>query len=288
MFTDAISDQPAKEPILWTDTDGTLWHFWAQSYNWWDGRGGVWAIKIDEKGEWSMPKRLCDGVMATPPIRTEKGEILLPVSIWKPWRDLWHPYPYFGNSGLYVSKDNGESFRYVGGADAPDSTFDENTIVEANGKLYMTIRCENSIKYSVSEDGGVSWSEPVKLMDHCSSRSYLAKMPSGNFMLITNDDAKDRKDMTAFLYSEGFRELKGKLLLDKKCATSYPAGHVDKDGRVYVAYDFNRYVEEEIYYAAFTEEDIINGKFAENSFTGKLVIKGENGKSTDKVFESGI
>jgi len=275
------------EPILWTDNEGNLWHFWAQSYNWWDGRGGVWAIKIDDNDCYTLPKRLCDGVMATPPIQKENGDILLPVSIWKPWRDLWHHYPYFGNSGLYISKDKGETFRYVGGADAPDSTFDENTIVEADGKLYMTIRCEDSIKYSVSEDNGVSWSEPVKLMDHCSSRSYLAKLPSGNFVLVTNDDAKDRKNMTAFLYDEGFSNLKGKLLLDAKCAVSYPAGHVDTDGRIYVAYDYNRYVEEEIYYASFTEEDILNGKFSENSFTAKLVIKGENGKNTDKVFESG-
>ncbi|MBR5538749.1 MAG: exo-alpha-sialidase, partial [Clostridia bacterium] len=152
------------EPILWTDEKGTLWHFWAQSYNWWDGRGGVWAIKLVD-GKWSEPKRLCDGVLATPPVTLSDGSIMLPVSIWKNWRNTLHSYPNYGNAGVYISRNGGESFEYVGGADAPDSIFDENAIVQRNdGSLFMIIRCKKRIAFSVSYDLGKSWSEPETLM----------------------------------------------------------------------------------------------------------------------------
>lgn len=65
------------EPILWVDPAGTLWHFWAQSYVYWDSRGGVWASKcIDPAAKyprWTEPRRLCDGVMACKPIVRRDG-----------------------------------------------------------------------------------------------------------------------------------------------------------------------------------------------------------------------
>lgn len=279
------------EPILWKDTDGVLWHFWAQSYDWWDGRGGVWAMKLlsPEKDLWSKPKRLCDGVLATTPITLSTGEIMLPVSIWKRWKGRIHSYPNWGNSSVYVSTDKGETFSYVGGADEKDSTFDENGIVErADGSLYMIIRCRYSISYSISQDKGKTWSLPEKLMDHTSSRSYIAKFPSGNYLLVTNDDTKDRKNMTAFLSTDECKTWNKKLLLDERDQVSYPAGCIDEEGRVYVAYDFSRYIDEEIYFASFTEKDILNGTIVDKgSFKKCLVVKGENGKQTEKVFENG-
>ena len=32
------------EPILWISPDGVLHHFWSQSYEWYDGRAGVWTM----------------------------------------------------------------------------------------------------------------------------------------------------------------------------------------------------------------------------------------------------
>ncbi|MBQ8758317.1 MAG: exo-alpha-sialidase [Clostridia bacterium] len=278
------------EPILWTDNDGTLWHFWAQSYNWWDGRGGVWAMKLEDADRmtWSEPKRLCHGVMACPPVTLSGGEIALPVSIWKRYKGIHH-LPEYENSGVYISTDNGKSFTYAGGANAPESDFDENTLVErADGSLFMTIRCSHSIDFSVSYDKGKTWSKAEKLMDHTSSRSYLAKLPGGNFVLVTNDDAEKRSRMTAFLSTDDCKTFDKKLLLFEKSNVSYPAGCVDKDGRIYVAYDFNRYIDEEIYFASITEADIAAGEITDKgSFTSKLISKGGSGRYTDKVYETG-
>lgn len=276
------------EPILWVGSDGILRHFWAQSYEWWDGRGGVWCIKIEPDANGfthSVPKRLCDGVLATPPITKKDGTILMPVSIWHRWKNRLHAYPNWGNSAVYRSNDNGESFTYVGGVRDDGSTFDENAIVErADGSLYMIIRCKSYISYSISNDGGKTWSIPQKLMNHTSARSYLAKLPSGNYLLVTNNHEKERTNMTVFLSTDECRTWTPRLLLDSRTEVSYPAGCVAEDGRVYVAYDFNRYKEEEICYATFTEADLQRGKITEpGSCMPKLVVKGLNGKKSENL-----
>ncbi|MBQ7188231.1 MAG: hypothetical protein IJR99_02330, partial [Kiritimatiellae bacterium] len=55
------------DPAMWTDPEGRVWLFWCQVYEFWDGRGGLWATVCDNPGEenaaWSAPRRLCDGVM---------------------------------------------------------------------------------------------------------------------------------------------------------------------------------------------------------------------------------
>ena len=35
----------AYDPVLWHDPIGRLWLFWAQSYDWFDGRSGTWSIR---------------------------------------------------------------------------------------------------------------------------------------------------------------------------------------------------------------------------------------------------
>ena len=277
------------EPILWMDKEGMLWHFWAQSYNWWDGRGGVWAMKASpDTLKWSEPKRICDGVLATTPLLLKDGGILLPVSIWKHFPSKYHSLPELEESSVYISDDGGESFAYVGGAMEMNTTFDENAVTERDdGSLYMVVRCTDSIAASVSDDRGRTWSTPFHVTDHCSSRSWIAKLPSGHHLLVTNDDDKRRCNMTAFLSTDGCRTWSAKMLLDERFNTSYPAGCVTTDGRVYVAYDFNRYQEEEVYFASFTEEDILKGSAGEGSYLKRLVSKGLSGKVTDKIYESG-
>ncbi len=289
---DHIDSVRMHEPIMWCDNAGTVWHFWAQSYNWWDGRGGVWAIKLDIDGDcikWSAPKRLCSGVMATPPITLADGKVMLPVSIWQRWKGQIHDYPNWGDSSVYITESPDKPLTRVGGTFDERSTFDENAIVQrSDGSIYMIIRCDNYIAYTESFNFGRDWSKPQKLMDHCSSRSYMARFPSGNYLLVTNNDTNIRSNMTAFISTDECRTWQPKLLLDERAWTSYPAGHIDESGRAFVTYDFNRVDDKEIFLASFTEEDMMNGSITDkNSFIKKLVVKGEGSKNSDNFFVSG-
>lgn len=263
------------EPILWISPDGVLHHFWSQSYEWYDGRAGVWTMSCAEpdaeKIVWSAPRRICDGVMACPPIAYSKNEWLYPVSVWKHYRGRLFSLPEVENSNVYVSTDGGKTLTYRGCAVEKDTLFDENTIAKRpDGSLVMTMRCITKISMSESFDKGISWSEPKKLMNHTSSRSFLCSLPSGNIMLITNDDEKMRKNMTAFVSHDGGKTFPYKLLLDERCETSYPAGCVTSDGKVYVAFDYNRTSDKEIMLAVVTEQDVIRGAL---STPLKLVAK---------------
>ena len=298
------------EPILWIAPDGALWHFWAQSYNWWDGRAGVWAMRCQnpeaERLTWSQPRRLCHGVLATTPMAARNGEWYFPVSIWKHFPSTYNSLPELAFSNLYISRDSGETLEYVGSANEPTTTFDENCVTERpDGSFLMIMRTHNSIASSESFDRGKTWSTPVPMMDSPSSRSFLARFPSGNLLLIAHHDFLEpeldaqgnptgrqygnRKNMTAFLSEDGGKTWPWNLLLDSQRNISYPAGMITPDGRAYIAYDHERYRDREIWYASFTEEEIRQGQLIHpESFRKKLLCKsgrfrGENGK----IYESG-
>lgn len=289
-------------PILFYAPDGSLWLFWAQSYIYWDSRGGVWMRKCNnpdaDKPEWSQPKRLCHGVLAHPPYVTRKGEMLLPVSIWKNIpRHGFNCLPELEYSCVYVMNDD-ETVSLRGYADDPDTTFDENAIVEAkDGSLIMIMRDAAAISVSRSSDDGRTWTKPEILMKHTSSRSFLQRFPDGNILLVTNDPAgikegmkpeDGRVMMTAFLSEDDMRSFSHKLLLYKEGNVSYPAGMIDKDGRVYVSFDRNRYTDSEMYISSFTEEDIIAGKcVCSGSYAARLMLKADSRSGGQKVYEDG-
>lgn len=281
---DHLQSVRMHEPILWISPDGVLHHFWSQSYEWYDGRAGVWEMSCKnpdaEKIVWTEPRRLCDGVMACPPIAYDENEWLYPVSVWKHYQGRLFSLPKLEKSNVYVSTDGGKTLTYRGAADEEETLFDENTLAKrSDGSLIMTMRCITKISYSESFDKGITWTEPKKLMNHTSSRSFLCTLPSGNIMLVTNDDEKKRSNMTAFLSEDGGKSFPYKLLIDERCETSYPAGCVTADGKVYVAYDFNRTTDKEVWFACITEDDIRRGNFAQHK---KMVAKA--GKCLDNNY----
>ncbi len=267
------------EPILWVSPQGELWHFWAQSFMWWDGRGGVWGSKClnpeDDFPKWSKPIRLCHGVMATKPIVRANGEWMFPVSIWKNKTSKYNSFPKLEYSNVYVSRNKGETLEYIGSANEPDTTYDENNIIERrNGSLMMLMRTKDGISRSDSYDGGVTWSKPVGfVLPGPSARLYIDKLPSGAFVIVTHYRFTGRSHMTALLsYDEG-ETWKANLLLDRREKVSYPDGFIDNDGFVYAVYDRQRYLAREILVAKFKEEDIMAGQcVTEGSYLNRLVI----------------
>ncbi len=275
----------AYDPAIWLDPIGRLWLFWSQGWcpgeklNVWDGRAGVWCIVCgnpndeDESLKWSSPRRIFDGIMLNKPCVCKDGRWIFPISIWpnKPQ----HP-DMEGRllANAVVSVDKGESFEWLGGADKPDSSFDEHHIYEtADGTLVLLSRVRHdSAAKSISTDGGRTWSMGEKCNVPCAdSRFNITRLQSGRLLMVNHpfesykqgEDWPVRKDMSLWLSEDDGKTWKYQTLIDPRQGVSYPDADQSPDGTIYVIYDYQRHTDLEILVAKFREEDLIEGKEVE-------------------------
>ena len=66
--------------------------------------------------------------------------------------------------------------------------------------------------------------------------------------------------MTAWISADDGKTFQGSLLIDERDEVSYPDGFQLPDGRIFVAYDRERYKAREILIASFTEEEVLAGE----------------------------
>ncbi|WP_417377777.1 sialidase family protein [Gimesia sp.] len=262
----------AYDPAIWHDPSGRMWVFWAQSYRWWDGRSGVWAITTDdsdqESPKWTEPRRLCNGIMMNKPTVLSNGDWLLPVAIWKQpaIKSIEHRFdlPEERGGNIFISKDQGKTFQLLGQTDVPERTFDEHMIVERkDNSLWTLVRTRYGIGESSSTDGGKTWSDgKASDIPHVNARFFIRRLKSGNLLLVRHNpaDKKSRRDLTAFLSQDEGKTWQGGLLLDERSGVSYPDGVQSEDGTIYIIYDFARTRDKKILMATFTEEDVLAGK----------------------------
>ena len=258
----------AFDPNLWTDPKGRLWFIWNQSYFHFDGRAGVWAMYTEdpdsENPVWSEPRRLCDGIVMCDPVVLKNGDWLLPTAIWG-W-GICEETARDRHSNAYISRDEGATWQYAGSVQKIQgvANCDENMIIEQNdGSLRMLVRSSVGIEESFSFDGGFTWTDSVDThITQVVSRFYITRLASGRQLLIFNDPAEGgnvRSHMTAALSEDDGVTWPYKLVLDERKEVSYPDA-LEADGFIYAIYDRNRYKEQEIFMAKFTEEDILAGK----------------------------
>jgi predicted neuraminidase len=269
----------AFDPVLWIDPRGRLWLFWAQSYDKYDGRAGVWCIRCDEPDApapaWTSPRRIAHGIMMNKPLVRANGEWLLPVAVW----DIDPKLPELARerkSNLLVSIDEGASFLLRGGADVPGRNFDEHMVVERrDGSLWLLVRTEYGIGQSSSRDGGATW-EPGAPTDIAgpSSRFFLRRLASGRLLLINHFRFTKRSHLTASLSEDDGTSWTSHLLLDERADVSYPDATISADGRIRVIYDRERKGAREILMASFLEEEIVAGALSHSaSFLKRIVDK---------------
>ncbi|MCA9018436.1 MAG: exo-alpha-sialidase, partial [Planctomycetaceae bacterium] len=238
----------AYDPAIWHDPSGRMWVFWAQSYRWWDGRSGVWAITTDESDKenpkWSEPRRLCNGIMMNKPTVLANGDWLLPVAIWKQKAkdSIEHRFdlPEECGGNIFISKDKGKSFQLLGQTDVPHRTFDEHMVVERkDNSLWTLVRTSYGIGESISSDGGKTWSAGKESsIPHINARFFIRRLNSGNLLLVRHNpqDKKTRRDLTAYLSTDDGKTWQGGLLLDERPGVSYPDGVQSDDGTIYIIY----------------------------------------------------
>ncbi|MDR1964815.1 MAG: glycoside hydrolase [Planctomycetaceae bacterium] len=280
------------DPSMWTDPEGKVWLFWAQSFHLWDGRAGVWCAITDsgnrEDAVWSEPRRLCDGIMMCKPIADSKNRWLLPVAIWNNNVDHQDKKIPFGSS-IIASEDNGKTWNFLGNAVIPKNEIscDENMIVERkDGSFFMWIRAKYGIAETNSLDGGKTWSEPKRSgIPHTASRFFVRRLQSGKLLLVKHGGISQqtgRSHLTAMLSDDDGKSWNGHLLLDERAGVSYPDGDQAKDGTIFIIYDFNRTGEKEILMARFTEEDILAGNIVSQNSTLRILVNKATGISPPK------
>jgi hypothetical protein len=271
-------DPPGKvrafDPCLWHDPAGRLWLFWAQSYEFYDGRAGVWAMFSDNADEsrpnWSPPKRITNGILMNKPTVLSTGEWLLPCAVWG-YRDKedgtqvsseHNHLPEEMYSNVVSSTDHGASFQRIGYVDMPRRSYDEHMLIEKqNGDLWMMVRTYDGIGESFSSDKGKTWSEPeADVLPGPCSRFFIRRLRSGHLLLINHYEFDARNNLSAMLSRDDGRTWEGFLNLDERENVSYPDGVETEDGLIYIIYDRERYKDKEVLMAVFEEEDVLAGK----------------------------
>jgi len=235
----------------------------------------LFMAEMDAEGEPNeIPalRLVADGVMMCKPLALRDGTWLFPVSHW-----FEEPSACF-----FASTDSGKTFAYRGGVShfpKENRLYDEHTLVERkDGSLLTIIRAKKNptCLESVSTDGGKTWAVGKKArFEHTSSRHFLRRLKSGRLLLVKNgpiDKDVGRKEITAFLSDDEGETWKGGLVLDERSYTSYPDGDQAADGTIYVIYDHDRLVTQEILFVAFTEEEVLAGRFLRPESVRKGVV----------------
>ncbi|NOU82914.1 exo-alpha-sialidase [Paenibacillus sp. LMG 31459] len=277
----------AFDPCLWLDPAGRLWLFWAQSYEFYDGRAGVWAMfsgNADEAApEWSQPRRIADGVMMNKPTVLSSGEWLLPYAVWG-FRDketgeqissAHNHFPAEMYANVLCSTDQGKTFQRIGYVDMPERSYDEHMLTELkNGDLWMLVRTYGGIGESFSTDKGITWSKPqADVLEGPCSRFFIRRLNSGNLLLVNHHNFEGRNNLSAMLSRDDGETWEGFLLLDERENVSYPDGVQAEDGRIYIIYDRERYKDKEILLAVFEEADVLAGRVITDRARLKVLVQ---------------
>ena len=292
-FTDAVlaayeEGHRCYDPGLWIDPRGRLWFFWACAPD-----HAVYASVCGNPDAedllWSPEFRIGGEVMMNKPTITENGDWLFPIAVWKRGvRAIGAEYDSEDEDRrafVYRSRDGGNSFEKLGGADVPDRSFDEHMIIEMkDGTLAMFVRTTCGIGVAYSRDGGLTWDGGRDSgLGGPGSRFFIRRLSSGRILLI-NNAGRRRTDLTAMLSEDEGRTWRYKLLIDGRDNVSYPDA-AERNGVIHIVYDRERgaFCESreaalskarEVLYACVTEEDIIAGKLVSpDSRTGVVVSK---------------
>jgi predicted neuraminidase len=271
---------------LWTDPKGRLWLFFDQRVGNPQGRITNWFIRCDnpdaEKPEWSEPVFFAEGCTLNKPTVLKNGDWLLPVSDWRQ-----------KTARVFVSIDEGTSWKERGSVQFPEWNFDEHMMIELrDGRLWMLARTQGQPYESFSSDGGATWSErrQAATIQNINARFFLRRLASGRILLVKNgspqERLKSRTHMSAWLSEDDGQTWKGGLLLDQRGSVSYPDGFESPDGLIHILYDRNRHSDAEILMAKFREEDVLTGKLGSKDAKLLMLVNKATGPKPDKSASS--
>lgn len=280
------------DPALWIDPLGRLWIIWSRCPN-----DGLFAAICDDPDAEELvfgPEFFIGhNVMLNKPTVLSTGEWAFPVAVWN------HGVRAIGaeydsdiepkGSYMYVTSDQGKTFRKLGYADVQKRSFDEHMFLELqNGVVRVFVRTTYGIGAADSYDGGVHWGKDFDTgyKGPC-ARFHIRRLASGRVLLINHYGypGQHRSHLTAMLSEDDGKTFPYKLLLDERKQIAYPDAAIDADGRIHICYDRERgslrsklsdilSCAREFLTACITEEDIIAGSLvSEGSYLQRVAYK---------------
>lgn len=266
--TTTFFDGKTWDPRLWNGPDGSLWFTITRSlYACSDGHPVTsWSFRAKDPEnpytEWDDPIMNGFGVSLNKPTVLRDGTILEPVD----------DPTFLNNTWWWISRDQGYSYAPYSNLstekDGKKQKRNEHMLVERrDGSLWMLMRADYGIEQAESFDQGRTWTNRRPFTDKMgiNTRFHLRKLRSGNLLLVLNDHPKARNNMVAMLSLDDGLTWPHKLVLDERSAVTYPDATETKEGRIYIVYDWGRYLvnKQEILFAIITEEDIKTGRLVD-------------------------
>jgi hypothetical protein len=214
---------------------------------------------------YSTPRRIADGVMLNKPAESnDKEQTLYPISVWR-----INVAGQVNDSGINifrsfyddVAKKPGP-LTEVGTIPASTSllTYNEHQIVQLkDDSYYVLIRGVDGIYQTTSKDM-ISWTPVTKFTGipaTTSSRFFIGRLASGKLALVINN-ATTRTNLTIYLSDDEGKTWGNPMLIDSGNPVTYPDLAQDRNGKIHVIYDFDRFGKKNIKMVSFTEADVLN------------------------------
>lgn len=265
---------------LWTSPDGKLYVYWVQNdtipddgremkaekgqplvrYEGWifpDFAHNEWVSICDdpdaEEPVFSEPRRLDIGFLRCKPLVTDTGR-------WINFNYDQTPGKGLARYGYSISDDCGATWTHRYGAEKLATCFDESMAYQKkDGTIRMFARSSiGQLAECISGDNGDTWSEACESgITHADTRFYVSRTPSGKILLILNDNAKSRTNMTLCLSDDDGETWRWRKCIDTRGNISYPDADF-RGNEICLTYDRERTGAREILFLRCTEEDIMD------------------------------
>lgn len=278
------------DPCIWIDPLDRLWLTWTRAPE--EGLFGAICENPDaDEIKFGEEFFIGNNIMMNKPTVLSTGEWAFPIAVWNEGIRVLpkeHDSPVTPKgSYMYITDDNGKTFKKLGYADVKERSFDEHMFLEIQtGAIRVFVRTTYGIGAADSYDSGLHWGKDFDTgyKGPC-SRFHIRRLPSGRILLINHYEFTGRNNLTAMLSEDDGKTFPYRLLLDERSSIAYPDATVDNEGRIHITYDRERGAflscfdnimnsAREILIAAITEEDIINGTLTDkNSYLKRVAYK---------------
>lgn len=232
--------QPPGNAVIFTQPDGRVAIIWGRM----EGtrpvrRGGGWsACRLfyrssgDNGHTWSEDRELPGTFHWLPrnlPITLPDGTFVLPIS-----------GEAGESSGSFLLAKHGDQWEKYGAVIPAGSQ--PTTIIRDNGDLLTLLRGEPRIRQSISNDNGLTWSEPVPTdLPNPGAGIAMTKLASGRLVLIFNNSEEDRSPINLIQSTDDGETWTDLRTLESDPGEySYPCVMQTSDGAIHITYTYRR------------------------------------------------